>query len=852
MRVVRKELQCGMGRSGSGGGNTSSTTYYSRGGWSWIRWYERRELRRRYGDLYGRWIEFGVEEDGEDGVVVKGNIIATDGGVDDCLDKDENKKMTHEEGAAVDTAASTSTNKGGALTIPEYQELRAIEDGTIDDELTVSDILLFRAMVHSKRQKQGSASSSADSTANSTSTGDSQYRLTRFLKRMITSEEDVDEEYTKLLSYLEKKEVEDALLRLKEEEREKKKQRGVHHSSELAVVVSMETIIQRGSVSLFSERGCIFEAALKGLRSKCSILEGLECVILEASIQDCLGLEYVEDRLPNVVFSRCNVGGSRDETCKKINLSDADILLPIDLARDEDNSSDALPWSHYDSPLLDVCFTINPPGEHNASLVLVFEKTQLLLNCGFDWPRQCKEAFSIQNHQRGEPMTTDQAFWEDLSIAYINSWESTKKSLAAKAEKALEKQRKLDVDVTVYSPVVQISDGIGTTLSMDFGRAILSTEQLAGVFNRGNDHHEDVTPKKRNTTTPLLPRSTPYRSDSDDSFHNIQQGYLFTPNNRPSTFSAPDPLAESQGSLDISNIFGTPNDTSSLNGSFSALSFDSSQKRRRGWSIGNSKLFSVAEDEEAAAVDIGESEVELMKCFYDYYHLRLEAVHVSISTQTISTNVFELPLCEARIAKSTIPSDANLCKIRISCMIDHVQMNVSRESILGLNRIHNSMKVAPVKNSTTKYYSGSQIFPTMQLPAREPISDDESSVNEEEFLDAISEFQPDDAGEWFDQHWAVDEDSIGTFTYSSFARTPSRRHRFPSISEVSSADEEDKMYLSAENLLQLDESLEDKRQRLKSYSQMGGGEEDSFHSAISLDNHDELVQAIQDDIKKCE
>ena len=779
-------------------------------------------MRRRYGELYGRWLESGVEEDG---VVVGGD------GEEDSLN--------------LDNADSPST---GALTILEYEELRAIEDGTVDDELTVNDILLFRAMVHSKRQKQDTASSADDSAT--TNVVDSQYRLTRFLKRMITSEEDVDEEYTKLLSYLEKKEEENAL-RLQEEEREKKLKE-VRNSSELAVVVSMETVICRGSVSLFSDRGCIFEAALKRLQTKFSIFEGFECVMVEASIHDCLGLEHPENGLANVVFSRYNVSGMRDETCKRIGVSDeeidADILLPMDLVGKEDNLTDPLPWSHYDSPLLNICFTINPPGDYNASLLLVLEKTQMAFNSGFDWPRQCKDVFSMDSQPREGLMSTDQAFWEDLSIAYINSWESTKKSLAAKAEKALEKQRKLDVDVTVYSPVVQISDGIETTLSMDFGRAIVSTEQLAGAVKRENDHHEDVTPKKRNTTISLLPRKTQYPSSSDDSLDNLRKGYLFTPNKRPSTFSAPDLLSESQASLDISNIFGTPNDTSSLNGSFSTMSFDSSQKRRRGYSIGNSKLFSVAEDVEAAAVDIEESELKLMKCFYDYYQLRLDAVNVFISTSTTRTNVFELPMCEARIAKSTIPSDANLCRIRVSCAIDYVQMNMSKESIAGLSLINYSMKRDPVENYTMKNYSGSKIFPTLQLPVHE--TDDESSVNEDEFLDAISEFQPDDAGQWFDQQWVADDESIGTFTYTSLAQTPSRRHRFPSISEVS-ADEENKVYLSAENLLKLDESLEVKHQRLRSYSQMSGGEEDSFHSAISLDNHGELVQAIQDDIKKC-
>jgi hypothetical protein len=57
VRVVRKELR--------EAGNVR------RGGWSWIRWHDRAELRKRYISLYERWLDHGVV--GDDAVIVDSN-----------------------------------------------------------------------------------------------------------------------------------------------------------------------------------------------------------------------------------------------------------------------------------------------------------------------------------------------------------------------------------------------------------------------------------------------------------------------------------------------------------------------------------------------------------------------------------------------------------------------------------------------------------------------------------------------------------------------------------------------------------------------------------------------------------
>lgn len=782
VRVVRRELR--------EAGNVT------RGGWSWVRWYDRIELRNRYMSLYDRWLDHGVV--GEDVVMV-----------------DEARDESVDEETAVDEESTCRLN--AALAASEYEEMQAIENATIEDEVSVKDILLFRAMVHSKRQKQAITAKSFDNTA------DSQYRLTRFLRRIVTSE-DVDEEYARLLSYLEKKEEEEEMKR-KEEEQESARY-GNSSNSDLCVVISMETIIREGSLSLFSDRGRIFDVALSTIQSKISVLENFDSVIVEASIHDCMGLEF-QATGPEVVFSR-SIHCEENDGTKYLDK----LLLPVDF--NFDTRGNQLQWSHYDSPLFEVNFTRHPlDAETDASISLSFQKMKVLVNVGFDWPQRCKEAFVAPSNNRS--MSTEESFWEDISVAYINSWESTKKSLAVKVERALQKQRKLDVSIDVHSPIVFVSDGADTTIVIDLGHAHLSTLQLAGVRNSTvRDYHNDTTPKKTNTSTPALQRHTRNSSES--------RGYLFTPNKRgtePSTFLSPAPNSISRGALDISSIYESPYDTSSLNGSI-----ESAQRRNRGWSIGNSKLFSVAENEETTVAIGAPDQHELIKCLYDNYFLGIDRVVVSISTSNTNENVFELPAVGCNIGKSTIPSDHSLCKLRLSFVMEVVRLNLSKESIFGIQTLYSQMKSTSYRSGGTYNYSRSHIFPSLSEPIK-LIPDDDSFVNEDEFLDAISE--PDDANQWFNEHW-LDDESVGDFTYDrSFARTPSRRHRFPSISEVSG--EEARVYLSADNLQKLDDSLDYSRRRSRSYSQISG-DEDSFQSAVS--NQDEIVKAIQEDIYQCE
>ena len=793
-RVVRKELR--------------ETGNVKRGGWSWLRWYDRMELRKHYMSLYERWLDYGVLGD-DDGMI----------------EANENE-INHTSDHAASEASSTITTNA-ALTMKELNEMQAIENAVIDDELTVNDVLIFRTLVHSKRQKQ----QPYDTVDSTIAAVDSQYKLTRFLRRIVTSD-DMDEEYTRLLAYLENKEKEDAEKLKQKTEEESKKQNG--KLDELSAVISMETVINQCSLSLFSEHQqcCVFDIMINTFQSKLLVLENFDSIILSASLLDCVGSEHRPNEAPKAIFSRsidiqnqtvinsCNAVGKSDAEATKDELH-----LPVDISGEKDSGNQ---WSQFDSPLLDVQLILQPPDENDVSLFLAIEKTHVLLCSGFDWPERCKEVLSVHSHHS---TAANGAFWEDLSIAYMNSWETTKRAAVAKA-KALGKQKKIDVNISIESPTVYISDE-KTTLSIDLGNVHLTTEQLAGIVKpvQSYNYQNDVTPKKKNTTN--LSGYKIYNADGNDSFNSRNTGYLLTPHKSKNGQSLlltnnQNQFDSSLDSLDISNIFESPFDTSSLNGSLSAISIESDKRRRRGYSIGNSKLFSVNENQEATG---GTPELELIKCFYDCYKLTLVGFSIFITdANTHQKTLFQSQACQAQVSKSIIPMDHSLCKVRFHATVGHLHLNISKESIHSIESLLKNMKHTPVKKHiASKKYIGSNIFPSIVIHESK---DDESSVNSEEFLDAI-DFET-DADQWFKEHW-TDDGSIfdASFTCEDTPRT-SRRYRFPSISEVSSTDEQ-KVYLSADNLSKLD-------------SQMSG-DEDSFHSAISEQN---LVKAIQEDIIRCE
>lgn len=790
VRVVRKELQ-----------EASKVTRGLR--WSWVRWYDRMELRKRYMGLYERWLDYGVAGQGE---------LMNSG------DDDANSFLY--------ASSHGDAENEKHLTVKELEEMRAIEDATIDDEVSVSDILIFRAMVHSKRQKQVP---SAIKQSNERVL-DSGYSLTRFLRRVIKSE-DSDEEYTRMLNYLEMKEKDDAATRKQLELKNNGKCES--DTSALAVVLSVETIISKGSLLLLSKRSasepqvCVVDISLIFIQSKLSVLENFDSIIIESFVQDCVGLEHRSDGLCNIVFSRSLDCARGNESDKDLNsFVDADqLLLPVDLGGDDAIENSPAVFKH-ESPLLRLHLVHRPPGveKYDASLSATLEKIHISLNSRSNWPHRCKEVFSLSACNRVEASFDGKAFWEELSIAYINDWKSSKKSLAAKVERTLQNQRKLDIDIAINSPLISISDGDGTTISIDLGHAHLATEQLAGVARFG-EIHQMGSPNKSDSSVKSVRRHMRNLTKSDDTFNSQRKDYLFASNVQehglPSFLS---PV--------FSGTSESPNDAYSWNETFSAISIESDQRRKHSRPVGNSKLFSVAEDEEYSTIVDSEAQAaqrELMKCFYDYFRLKVGGILVSITNSKMTTHVFEGPGIEAQIAKSTIPSDYSLCKFRVSCFVDHVQFNISKYCLSTLDTLFRNMKYVSANNTAADRmkYGGSHVFPAIGI--QEPsISDDESSFDEDEFFDAISDYHPDDAKEWFNQQWVLDEESVGDI--DTFARNTTRR-RFPSTSEV-----------SAGNMSKLDGTSESPTSR---------DDNDSFHSTISLDNQDELVNAIQEDIQRC-
>ena len=896
VKIIRKEV-----REGGASGYKSKRAVR----WNWGRWHERVELRKRYGGLYQRWLEFGVTKQSTDTVLVKGPASAVNGAHHEMEEEGVRTQETTSPlpatssvsslGAESKTAPSSDSDEPdylqsllpptstattqtintnatrSPLTPEEYKEMRAIEDGSIGD-LDVRDILLFRAMVNAKQKTtttKDSTTASSDLPTTSASapampTVKSGYRLANYLRSVVKAEDlDAQEECARLVAYLEKKEEEDAQIEKQQQQQQYQQQQQQQGSLdttggepnsrpfkndvsiETLVVVSMETVIERGSISFFSEvpnivggkttssaslsqqHFCFFDVSFEELRNKYSILENFDSIIAEALIQEYRGKEYRSDGSCHIVFSRSDLGFSTASEHIMIQKNEK-LVMPLDLKGAHPNGSATLRSSKrskilkansdenifaepYEEnlPLIQLKGALHPPNKDvDASIFLSLEKIHFHLDPVFEWPRRFKEVLNASSSLRTPSSPNVNAFWEDLQMAYINSWESTKASLAAKAERALFKQKKLDVDIRIDCPALTIRDKDGTTLDVDLGTALFVTEHLAGVAK-----NDEMPPQKGRRSSSF---SKPWSILS--SVGSVGGGDEEVPSSPISQFkSCSTFLSPITPNGDRSSTFDSPY----LGGydygeTASAISMESG-RRKRGRSFGyDGKLFSVAENKAIVYNDAefyGANQRELMQCFYDNYRLTVGKITVSISKHDSNKedrvdtfNLFQGSGLDFLWEKSVIPSDHNLSRMKLSCKVDDLYFGISRESLLCLGILIENLRKGSLIAINTPVYSNRDLRQTSFLFSRiSSVSDDESSstssiVNENEFLDAIDEFEPDNANDWFDEKWISDTESIGDFTSNTFNRNEEvtsvrRRRRFPSISEVSSKSDKRDAYL---------------------------------------------------------
>jgi hypothetical protein len=449
------------------------------------------------------------------------------------------------------------------------------------------------------------------------------------------------------------------------------------------------------------------------------------------------------------------------------------------------------------------------------------------------------------------------SFWEEIGMAQINLLSSRRAGLLAKAETAIFKAKNVDVDFHIHCPVIHVSDGRDAALTIDLGHAHFATKRLAGV------------------ATGKLLASTMKR-------------YSGTPNSRMEQIDNSDPARADRSvteSTDSSSIKWTPKLNSSCPGanssprraldSFflggSAVSVLGNRASTRSKN-GNAPYAAIDPDVDGYWSQVHQG---LYSSFYDEFQLDLGSTCVSYSETNgmrQSSLMGKLDV-QISIAKSVIPSDHTLCRLRTQCMIQDVTVHLSESSItclIGLAQhwikaVSSEEISTPIFASSLSSLRASKIVIQSSLPAsheheyhtiHEAFSDSSSLLDENEFLDALeSQGNSDNAGAWFDDNWIADAESVAESDIRSISQKKGRRRRPRSVSDVSSISDKSwgrrkqahDEYLSAENLARLEElgSEDDDGIDLAS-------DAESFHSALSLGGYEALAEAMEEDIRRTE
>lgn len=263
----------------------------------------------------------------------------------------------------------------------------------------------------------------------------------------------------------------------------------------------------------------------------------------------------------------------------------------------------------------------------------------------------------------------------------------------------------------------------------------------------------------------------------------------------------------------------------------------------------------------------------LQSSFYDEFRLEISNTSVNISggeasKQSSLVDSFDV---EVSISKSVIPSDHTLCRLRMQCVIHDITLRLSESSISYIADLARSWANAMnTEVADTSYYMPSvsrrdgRVSARLGLPLfrdtddhdlRDTFSDASSMLDEAEFIDAMEgDDAGDDAGDWFDDNWIADAESVVDSDIRSVSSKRKRNRRSMSVSEVSSISEgslgtrqmqTQNKYLSAENLARLEELVAEEEDDGDS-----GSVADSFQSALSLGGQAALAAEVEEHIRR--
>jgi len=430
-------------------------------------------------------------------------------------------------------------------------------------------------------------------------------------------------------------------------------------------------------------------------------------------------------------------------------------------------------------------------------------------------------------------------FWEELSMAHINSWASNRLGLLVKAQTAAAHRRQIDFDVLINAPVVRISDGEGNHLVVDLGYVRLKTEKLADVADSLLQRVSSHAMNSESSATTSFPWFNGRETLGDDESSIMTQSRLSSRRKDP--------------------WFGDKNRTGFTSTSADSVNFGASIRLEEGTKFDASypDLFNVPEYQ----ADVYERNMNMF--FYDIFDMSFDPGPLTLETKEHGSHVIVSPMdLQVVIHKSILPTDHTLCRLKVRCTVEEIVLSITEKTALTLATLCTkwidalSDDVAPsaFPSSDDRNRLPGSIGSEAVVEEKEDddaVSSGEKSFDEDEFFDAAENNSQDHP--LLDEHWIADSESVvDSETRFSLSRG-GRNRRSSAASDVSSISEtstnrrkvqlKDGNYLSAENLARLEEE---------------GGAEDSesddnsFHSAISPEYLLSLERDLAEDIREAE
>lgn len=783
--------------------------------WSWRRFQQHYEQRKRYCDLYERY------------------LLQYSASPDDAAGPSETTTSIQRGGSV----PSSSSDDKTSLTEEELEELQLMDDGVVG-HLAVQDIMLYRIVVHrrtgipytldkdlSRIQRNGIVDTAASKAQHS------------WFRRSITSvsSDDVDEseqDYQQLVSYWNDWSDRGAPMDGNED-----------HGSIVALSVSLH--VGKGEFSLFAPLESTADQIDPRRRLQQKFLDftftkfvvdfilmrDFDTMSARVTLLDYIASEYRSDQKSYTVARRTTKttegGASPSESGAQSGLfSDKSKR-----ARSKDERSESI----LSLPVLDIFFTKTPPsmGDFHIGLQVQVRPLEVFLLPESEWMLRWKALLKpLPQIQKASK------FWKELSMARINQWASSRLGIQAKARTALTEHKNIDLDIEIECPILRISDGNGSDFKFDLGTARLWTEKLSGVAdsrmltNAVGDtassvrFHRSVSALNEDDVSVL----TPVRVRSQKTRSRRVVGAALTSSVDSVNFANPVRLEEA-----------SKFDSASFVGTLTGLDYP---------------------------VEVNESRMDLF--FYDVFGLSFQTGTLTITTEQDGLQDVIHPLdIQFLIHKSVIPSDHTLCRFKVRCVVDEISLSFSEQSVakfVGLLRtwksvLSRSVKLAPPPDMLSERVTKSLVRIDRAVESDNESDDDGSSFVEEEFFDAAENDShvSDNASGMMDEDWMVDSESVVDIeTRSSLSKSGPRRKRAPSISDVSSISDASKTkgrsfrladgsYLNAENLARLEEGTESIGEADSSGSDGG-----SFFSAVSFGQLATITRELEEDIRASE